>query len=83
MYTNRPYMIPVNQHVEEEKNIVGKQVTPMAAEVERAKSELEDAIHEDEPHVPINRKKSTKPVSSKRTLEETTPLSIFHKKPRK
>ncbi|KAJ8319272.1 hypothetical protein KUTeg_004363 [Tegillarca granosa] len=89
MYADNPYMIPVNPHVdnkEEEKVVVGKQVTPMAAEVERAKSELKDAIREDRPHVPINKKRSTKSISSKRIVEEATPFTgfnIFNKKARK
>lgn len=39
MFYKKPYMIPVNPHTTEEKTneIVGKQVTPMAAVGERAK----------------------------------------------
>ncbi|KAJ8320135.1 hypothetical protein KUTeg_001722 [Tegillarca granosa] len=63
MYADSLYKIPVNPNTDEEekeKIIVGKQITPMAAEVERAKSELKEAIRKDRPHVPINKKKSTK-----------------------
>ena len=43
MYAKKPYMIPVNPHATqepEEKVIVGKQVSPVTAVEERAKSDL-------------------------------------------
>lgn len=42
MYSKKPYMIPVNPHTTEEKTneIVGKQITPMAAVEERAKKKI-------------------------------------------
>ena len=93
MYANRPYMIPVNRHIgeeEEDKIVVGKQVTPVAAAVERAKSEHRDAVRENVPHVPINKKKVEKPVSSKGTAKratskrkpETEEPNLFNKKAR-
>ncbi|XP_061188729.1 uncharacterized protein F54H12.2-like [Saccostrea echinata] len=55
MYSKKPYMIPVNPHitVEEPKEIVGKQVTPIAAAEERAKGELKEEMRENIPHVPV------------------------------
>ena len=57
MYAKKPYMIPVNPHATqepEEKVIVGKQVSPVTAMEERAKSDLKDAIEDNKPHVPIS-----------------------------
>lgn len=56
MYAKKPYMIPVNPRVTpepEEKLVVGKQVSPVTAVEERARSELEDAIEGNKPHIPI------------------------------
>ena len=57
MYAKKPYMIPVNHHAlqePEEKVIVGKQVSPVTAVEERAKSDLKDAIQDNKPHIPIS-----------------------------
>jgi len=86
MYDKKPYMIPVNPHLDyeqEEKIVVGKEVTPMAAVVERAKSELKDTIEENAPHVPVQKniqgKKRLLPVSIDVATEEARP-SKKHKK---
>jgi len=80
MYDKKPYMIPVNPHLEykqKEKIVVGKEVTPVAAVVERAKSELKDTIKENVPHVPVEKnmrsKKRPLPISIKVATEEATP----------
>jgi len=60
----KSYMIPVNPHLDyeqEEKIVVGKQVTPMAAVVERAKSELRDKIEQGLPHVPVAQEGGAEP----------------------
>ncbi|KAJ8313844.1 hypothetical protein KUTeg_008405 [Tegillarca granosa] len=57
MYADQPYMIPVNPHAEdkeEEKIIVGKQVTPVAASLERASSEYKRQVEEGHPIVSLN-----------------------------
>ena len=57
MYSKKPYMIPVNPHATqepEEKVIVGKQVSPVTAVEERAKSDIKDAIQDNKPHIPIS-----------------------------
>ncbi|OWF34473.1 hypothetical protein KP79_PYT03496 [Mizuhopecten yessoensis] len=59
MYSKKPYMIPVNPHVapeNENKIVIGKQVTPTAAVEERAKAEMKEAVKEDTPHVPVGKK---------------------------
>ena len=56
-------MIPVNRHVtteRENKVVVGKTVTPTEAVEDRAKSELNDAIQDDIPHVSANIKGSSR-----------------------
>lgn len=89
MYAKKSYMIPVPPNAKEpEKIVVGQQVTPIAAGVERAKSKLKDAIREDRPHVPIKRKKQQKTNSSQGTFKEATskrklevePDNVFKKK---
>lgn len=64
MYAKKPYMIPVNRHAskepEKEQVIIGKQITPVAAIEERAKTEMKEAIQEDMPHVPASIKRPTK-----------------------
>jgi len=73
VHSHKSYMIPVSPHtVMEEKPVV--QVTPVAAGIERAKSELRDAIKKDQPHVPIKGKKRKRSVSSNRTTKSVTPL---------
>jgi hypothetical protein len=78
MYSKKPYMIPVNPHISKEpdEKVVGKQVTPVAAAEERARSELKTAVKKDLPHVPkgtikVNGKQKT--VSSKKRRKEETP----------
>ena len=56
-------MIPVNRHVttEPEKTVVvGKTISAIEAVEERAKSELKDAIHDDQTHVNVNIKGSSR-----------------------
>ena len=64
MYAKKPYMIPVNRHVSKEPEIeqviVGKQITPVTAVEERAKTEMKEAIQEDMPHVPREYKTTNK-----------------------
>ena len=50
MYQRRRYMIPANVN---EKD-TGKQVTRVAAALERAKSQMRTAIKENRPHVPVS-----------------------------
>ena len=50
MYTHKRYMISVPKR---DKVVVGKQVTPVAAALERAKSQLRTAIKENRPHIPV------------------------------
>jgi len=87
LYTKKPYMIPVDPHVtrepEEEKVVVGKQVTPVAAAEERAKSELKDAVKEKVPHVSVKKtikaKKRARSLSSKKSVKRTI-SRVKHKK---
>lgn len=73
MYSKKTYMIPVNSNAkEEETNVVGQSVTPMAAVEERAKSEMKDAIKENIAHVPIKRKNRKRKASSKRSANKVT-----------
>ena len=71
MYAKKSYLIPVPSY-EREKIVVGQQVTPVAAALERAKSELKDAIRDDRPHVPIKEKKPRKTTSSTGTSKGAT-----------
>jgi len=90
MYSKKPYMIPVDPHVsrehEEEKVVVGKQVTPIAATEERAKSELKDAIKGHAPHVPVKRpikdRKRKRSLSSRKGVKQTTSKKIHKKRKR-
>lgn len=77
MYSKKSYMIPVNPHitVEEPKEIVGKQVTPIAAVEERAKGELKDEMRENIPHVPVG--------SIKAGDSQIPPISIRNRKRKK
>lgn len=72
-------MIPVNPHttVEESKEIVGKQVTPMAAVEERAKEDLKEEIRDNVPHVPADS------IKVENGLKSINPLSVVKKKTRK
>ncbi|KAJ8304404.1 hypothetical protein KUTeg_017987 [Tegillarca granosa] len=57
MYADQPYMIPVNPNAEDKKEkkiVVGKQVTPVAALLERVKSEYKRQVEEGHPVVPLN-----------------------------
>lgn len=101
MYAKKPYMIPVNPHVTpepEEKVVVGKQVSPVTAVEERAKSDLKDAIEDNKPHIPITIKgtkvaksASVKLSTAKRTStqkkrkreQQEDEFNIFNKKTRK
>ena len=101
MYAKKPYMIPVNPHVTsepEEKVIVGKQVSPVTAVEERAKSELEDAIEDNKPHIPITIKgtkvdksasvklptvKATSTQKKRKRKPSEDEYNIFNKKSRK
>lgn len=55
MYSKKPYMIPVNPNLSEEepKEVIGKQVSPMTAVEDRAKSELKEEMRDNVPHVPL------------------------------
>ena len=100
MYAKKPYMIPVNPHITsepEEKVVVGKQVSPVTAMEERAKSDLKDAIEDNKPHVPISIKGtnidkstsvklSTAKVTSTRKRkrqQQENEFNIFNKKSHK
>lgn len=67
---SRAYMIPVKRIAAPQTEI--RQVTPVAAERERAQSDFKETIRNDEPHMPLQ--KSIKrdlfsfPVSSCQTL---------------
>ncbi|OWF44390.1 hypothetical protein KP79_PYT22810 [Mizuhopecten yessoensis] len=88
MYSKKPYMIPVNPHAtmeNENKIVIGKQVTPTAAVEERAKSEMKEAVKDDAPHVPvgknIKRAKTASPLSSERAFKGST--TVKRQPPRK
>ena len=100
MYAKKPYMIPLNSHAtqeHEEKVIVGKQVSPVTAVEERAKSDLKNAIQANKPHIPISIKgtntiktvsvypATTKAASTqkKRKKYQEDEFTIFNKKSRK
>ena len=54
MYANKPYIIPVNRHgKDEEEEMEVQQVTPVAASLERAKSEYKRKLEEGRPVVPL------------------------------
>ena len=53
MYKRRRYTIPVNVK-KRDKVVAGTQVTPVAAALERAKSQLRTAIKENRPHVSVS-----------------------------
>ena len=77
MYAKKPYMIPVNPNATqepEEKVTVGKQVSPVTAVEERAKSDLKDAIQDNKPHIPISIKgtNTIKSVSVKLSTAKVT-----------
>ena len=77
MYAKKPYMIPVNPNATqepEEKVTVGKQVSPVTAVEERAKSDLKDAIQDNKPHIPISIKgtNTIKTVSVKLSTAKVT-----------
>ena len=73
MYRRRRYMIPANVK-KRDKVVVGTQVTPVAAALERAKSELKTAIEEKSPHVTVEKpiKEKTKRKPSIRKKHSTT-----------
>ena len=82
MYSKKPYMIPVNPHVndtEEAKRLTGNTVTPVAAVEQRAKSEMKEMIEDRQPHVPVKRRRRIKKrrkyknVISKKTRKASTP----------
>jgi hypothetical protein len=78
MYSNKPFMIPVNPHVtrdSEKKMVVGNQITPMAAVEERAKSDLKEEIKENVPHVPVGSIKvnsRSQPIRSNQNVKKNT-----------
>ena len=92
MYSKKPYMIPVNPHVTkepEEKIVVGRQVTPMTAVEDRAKSEMKKVLEDDQPHVPVKRRKGMKrvrPIKSRKVVKRvrsTKSLKVSTSKRRK
>ena len=74
MYRRRRYKIPVNVQNED----IGKHVTPVAAALERAKSEFKTAVENNTPHVAVEKyikeKKKTKPFSCVTDSKTTGPL---------
>lgn len=58
----RAYMIPVKRIAAPQTEI--RQVTPVAAERERAQSDLKETIRNDEPHMPLQ--KSIKKIPKKK-----------------
>ena len=99
MYAMKPFMIPVNPYASQapkEKVIVGKQVSPVTAVEERAKSDLKYAIRDNKPHIPISIKgtntiktvsvnpATTKAASTQKKLKKCKEdeFTIFNKKSR-
>ena len=84
MYRYKPYMIPVRPYVktEERKEIIGRQVTPLAADIERAKVEFKTSVDENVPHVPlespIKEKVIKSKVSLKRQVKQPTSRNTTH-----
>ena len=65
----KAYMIPVKpQHSKAEI----KQITPVAAEQERALSDLKEAIRNEEPHMPLKKKKIKRKKSISKASRSTT-----------
>ena len=65
----KAYMIPVKpQHSKAEI----KQITPVAAEQERALSDLKEAIRNEEPHMPLKKKKIKRTKSISKASRSTT-----------
>lgn len=52
-FKKQSYIIPVTKHAKEDI-VISKHVTPMSAEVDRAKSELKESIEEEKPHIPTD-----------------------------
>lgn len=61
----RAYMIPVKRIAAPQTEI--RQVTPVAAERERAQSDLKETIRNDEPHMPLQ--KSIKKIPKKKKCQ--------------
>lgn len=62
----KAYMIPVKpQHSKAEI----KQITPVAAEQERALSDLKEAIRNEEPHMPLKKKKIKRKKSTRKVRQ--------------
>ena len=65
----KAYMIPVKpQHSKAEI----KQITPVAAEQERALSDLKEAIRNEEPHMPLKKKEIKRKKSISKASRSTT-----------
>ena len=78
MYSTKPYMIPVNPHIEEEQDVkivVGKNVTPTEAVEDRSKAEYVETVKAQQPHVPvdINTEQEMKTASMTPNVRQRTP----------
>lgn len=71
----RAYMIPVKRIAAPQTEI--RQVTPVAAERERAQSDLKETIRNDEPHMPLQ--KSIKKIPKKKSLSRSS--TVKEKRP--
>ena len=85
MYSKKSFIIPVNRFAkEDEKIVVGKQVTPVEAVQERAQVNLSQAIQEEKPHIPtdIRTRNQIHDISMKATRKRRG-SNFKHKKTRK
>lgn len=71
----RAYMIPVKRIAAPQTEI--RQVTPVAAERERAQSDLKETIRNDEPHMPLQ--KSIKKIPKKKSVSRSS--TVKEKRP--
>lgn len=71
----RAYMIPVKRIAASQTEI--RQVTPVAAERERAQSDLKETIRNDEPHMPLQ--KSIKKIPKKKSVSRSS--TVKEKRP--
>ena len=71
MYANKPYIIPVDENAKDDDDDEEmKQVTPVAASLERAKSEYKRKVEEGRPVVPLVQTGAGNPTDPKvRKLE--------------
>ncbi|KAK3107736.1 hypothetical protein FSP39_021161 [Pinctada imbricata] len=78
-FKKKAYMVPVKPSMPKPPNI--QQVTPVAADEERAASDLKEVMRNDEPHMPLkNRIKRRRKASSIRNRSSVKGKGRFQKK---